>query len=210
MAGLPAEYMLRQIADFASGARRDAVPERLPTTWMAQAARAATSAEIADAVAYFAALPPRANLRVVETEVAPETAISAWTLADTKSGRTELVGARILEVPEDIEQFESRDARSRFVVYAPLGSIARGRALASGGGAGKAPACGDCHGKDLRGAGVIPRLAGRSPSYVVRQLFGIKHGTRTGPFVAPMLPVVKNLDLDGMIAVAAYVASLPP
>ena len=37
-----------------------------------------------------------------------------------------------------------------------------------------------CHGLDLRGLGPIPRLAGRSPSYIARQLYDIQHGNRAG------------------------------
>lgn len=85
-----------------------------------------------------------------------------------------------------------------------------GRALASTGGNGKTIACGGCHGADLRGLGAIPGIAGRSPSYVVRQLYDFKHGARAGVTSAPMLPTVANLGMDDMISLAAYAASLAP
>ena len=45
--------------------------------------------------------------------------------------------ARIIEVPEDLERFEMRDARSRFLAYVPPGSVQQGRQLATTGGNGK-------------------------------------------------------------------------
>ena len=56
----------------------------------------------------------------------------------------------------------------------------------------------------------MPRLAGRSPSYLVRQLYDFQHGVRTGPWSALMKPTVEKLTLDDMIDLAAYAASLPP
>jgi cytochrome c553 len=203
--------MLQQVTDFASGLRKNLVPGRLPQTWMAHVAQAATSDEIASAVSYFASLKLRVDIRVVETDVVPDTTVARWTLAETKSGRTEPIGRRIIEVPEDLEQFENLDGLSRFVAYVPPGSIARGKAIATAGIPGTDVAsCTSCHMADLRGIHFIPPLAGRSPSYAVRQLWDMKYGARTGPGLPPMARVARALDLDAMIAVAAYAASLPP
>jgi cytochrome c553 len=62
----------------------------------------------------------------------------------------------------------------------------------------------------LKGLGPVPGLAGRSPSYIIRQLYDIKHGTRDGSWTALMKPVVGKLSQDDMIALAAYFASLRP
>jgi cytochrome c553 len=126
------------------------------------------------------------------------------------SGGEEPIGERIIEVPEDLQQFVSRDSRAHFIAYVPIGSLRRGEALASTGGNGRTVACGGCHGADLKGLGTIPGIAGRSPSYVVRQLYDFKHGARAGATSAPMMPTVANLTTDDMISLAAYVASLPP
>jgi cytochrome c553 len=56
----------------------------------------------------------------------------------------------------------------------------------------------------------VPGIAGRSPSYVVRQLYDIQHGNRAGAWSALMANVVANLDEEDMVSVAAYIASLPP
>ena len=66
------------------------------------------------------------------------------------------------------------------------------------------------HGTDLRGVGVIPPLAGRSPTYIVRQLLAFRSGARSAEAGAPMMPVVALMSVDDMIATAAYAASLEP
>jgi cytochrome c553 len=65
-----------------------------------------------------------------------------------------------------------------------------------------------CHGTDLKGLGPVPGFAGRSPSYIVRQLWDIQQGTRKGTWSPLMRPVVEKLTQDDMIAIAAYAASL--
>jgi cytochrome c553 len=121
----------------------------------------------------------------------------------------EPIGQRIIEVPEDVQQFVSRDTRARFIAYVPPGSIKKGQALATTGG-GKTVQCGTCHGPDLKGVGPVPGIAGRSPSYMVRQLYDYKHGARAGVDSAQMKPSVEKLTIEDMIALAAYAASLRP
>jgi cytochrome c553 len=53
-------------------------------------------------------------------------------------------------------------------------------------------------------------LAGRSPSYLARQLYDFQHFTRVGPGSQLMQPVVANLNEDDILAIVAYVASLQP
>jgi cytochrome c553 len=71
-------------------------------------------------------------------------------------------------------------------------------------------ACTACHGSDLNGVGNIPPLAGRSPSYLVRQLVDFQHGTRSGPSAVLMKEPVARLTIDDMVAIAAYLASRKP
>ena len=124
-------------------------------------------------------------------------------------GEQEALGQRIIEMPEVFEHFESRDTHARFIAYVPPGSIEKGRALAATGG-GKTVQCASCHGPELKGAGAIPGLAGRSPTYLFRQLYDFKHGARKGTESPQMKPTVENLAIEDMIALAAYVASLSP
>jgi cytochrome c553 len=56
----------------------------------------------------------------------------------------------------------------------------------------------------------VPGIAGRSPSYVMRQLCDIQQGTRKGEWATLMKPVVANLNSEDMLAIAAYLASREP
>jgi len=206
--GLPAAYIVQQLVDFKSGARKSSVPDRIPTKLKTTLAANVTDAEVQAAAAYFSALKPRAVIRVVETEMVPKTIVSGWFLTALNTDEKEPTGDRIIEVPENLEQFVSRDTRSRFIAYVPTGSIEKGRALAASGD--QAVRCGTCHGPDLKGLGEVPGIAGRSPSYIVRQLYDFKHGTRAGADSAQMKPSVEKLSIRDMISLAAYAASLAP
>ena len=70
--------------------------------------------------------------------------------------------------------------------------------------------CEMCHGPGLRGKGNVPTIAGRSPSYIVRQLYDFRSGSRNGPDAQLMKPVTARLKMDDMISLAAYLASLHP
>ena len=208
LAGLPVDYIIHQMADYKSGARTTAKPERAPQKLMMALAKSITREEVKAAAAYFAALKPKANLRVVEADTVPQSYVANWFYADRKNGQTEPLGRRILEMPEELEHFESRDSRATFVAYVPVGSLKRGEELVEGR-TDKAPACSGCHGTDLKGDNVFPPLAGRSPTYIVRQLYELQVGVRAGRSATKMRASVKDLDQDDMIAIAAYLASRP-
>jgi cytochrome c553 len=210
LAGLPAVYILQQMADFKSGARKTSVPERGPPKAMIALAKATSVQDAEAAAAYFSSLKLGAIIQVIETNTVPKTQVHGWHLADLKTGEHEPVGERIIEVPANLEQFISRDSRSRFIAYVPEGSVQSGKVLAGTGGEGRTVQCSICHGPELKGLGPIPGIAGRSPSYLVRQLYDFKHGARAGIGSALMRPTVDKLRLGDMIALAAYAASLPP
>jgi cytochrome c553 len=67
--------------------------------------------------------------------------------------------------------------------------------------------CGVCHGLDLQGLGPVPGIAGRSPSYIMRQLWDMQQGSRKGEWFPLMKPVVEHLTQDDMLAIAAYVSA---
>ncbi len=169
-------------------------------------AKAATDEEVAQAAAYFAALKPVPWIRVVEAKTVPKTHVAGYMLVPNADGGTEPIGKRIVETPENLAQTELRDSGSGFIAYVPPGSIKAGEALVTKGG-GKTTPCGICHGVDLKGIGPVPPLAGRSPSYIVRQLYDIQHGSRAGPWTPLMQGVVRDLTPDDVIAIAAYTAS---
>jgi cytochrome c553 len=176
---------------------------------MAKIGARVTDAEARIAARYFAGLRPRPWIRVVESGEVPHMRVAGWMMVPDGSTR-EPIGERIIEMPVDPERTELRDDASGFVAWVPPGSLRRGAQLAQTGGGGTTIPCASCHGPGLKGQGDVPPLAGRSPSYVVRQLYDIRHGQRSGPTVAPMQPVVAQLGLRDMVALAAYTASLPP
>ena len=210
LAGLPAAYIIQQIEDYKSGARKFAGPQRSPSVTMMAIAKASNEDEIKSAAAYFSSLRPKVNIKVVETDTVPVTQIARVFYMLVKDGGTEPIGQRIVEAPVDAVQFEHRDTRSQFIAYVPKGSIAKGEALARTGGVGVTTPCGICHGPDLKGVASIPGIAGRSPSYLVRQLYDFQQHARAGSAGALMAPVVEKLSHDDMISLAAYVASLSP
>ena len=208
LAGLTASYIKQQMAAFKNGDRPGSEPHRLPQTGMIGLAKAATDAEVDEAAAYFASLKPVSFIKVIETTTVPKTIVAAWTLKRAPDAGNETLGRRIIEMPEDFSRFENRDSRTPYLVYVPIGSIKRGSELITSGE--KATQCVTCHGPELRGLVDVPRLAGRSPTYLVRQLFDLKNGTRKGPATEPMKSVAARLTDDDIIALATYLASRAP
>jgi cytochrome c553 len=210
VAGLPADYIVQQLADFKSGARKSADSRKANTNEMIAIAKALTDAEAKAAADYFASMAWRPWTKVVESDTAPKVRSTINGLfIPLEGGATEPLGQRIIEVPVNPERTEiQRDPRSGFVAYVPPGSIARGEALVTTGG-GKTMTCGICHGENLKGVANVPGIAGRSTSYLVRQLYDMQKGTRNGAGAALMGAAVANLSEDDMIAIAAYVASRP-
>jgi len=105
------------------------------------------------------------------------------------------------------------------VAYVPMGSIEKGRDLVTTGGTkiigdmivpGRTTPCALCHGPDLMGVADVPPIAGRSPSYIVRQLWDIQQGTRNGASAQLMKLIVANLTEQDMISIASYVSSRVP
>ena len=203
LAGLPAAYIIQQMADFKSGDRKSSEPKMGPPNAMIQDAKAAHDEEIKAAAAYFSSVPYKKWIRVVESKDVPKSKISGSMHVPTNDGN-EPLGQRIIEMPENLERTELRDATSSFVAYVPVGSVKKGESLA------KSMACGTCHGADLKGLGPVPPLAGRSPSYTVRQLFDMQQGNRKGPWSPLMQNAVAKMTIDDMIAIAAFTASREP
>jgi cytochrome c553 len=210
LAGLPKSYIIRQVADFKTGARATSVPGRLPPSLMISLSKQITSAEVETAAAYFSALQPRKHIKVIESDTVPKSYIAGLEWAAKESDEREPLRNRILEIPDYLIQYESHDPRSTFTAYVPIGSLAKGEALVTRGGPGKTFQCATCHGADLRGLGPLPSIVGRSPSYMFRQLYDFGHGARTGEWSPLMVQVVSNLDQGDMLAIVAYLASLDP
>jgi cytochrome c553 len=207
LVGLSAEYIIQQTVEFKTGLRTNSVP-RVATDLMIKASKAVTDQELKEAAAYFASIKPRSNISVVETDTVPKTHVRDLFLAPMDGGEKEPIGQRIIEIPENVEHFVSRDARARFIAYVPVGSIQKGRALAAS--SDLRVQCAACHGADLKGTAVAPGIAARSPTYMFRQLYDFRSGARKGANSETMKPVAEQLSMEDMIALVAYTASLTP
>lgn len=210
IAGLPFDYIVQQMRDFRSGARTTALANRIPQKYMISGSKSLTDEEINAAAAYFSAIKPKKNIRVVETDTIPTPVVANWTWIDPKQGEREPLGKRIIEVPEHLEYFELRDTRTTFITYAPKGSVKRGETLVKGKLPARVQACATCHGSNLKGTTIAPPITGRSASYAMRQLYEFKTGLRTNANAAQMKVVLENLDQDDMLAIVAYLASRSP
>jgi len=222
VAGLSMGYMLKQLADFKNGLRHSADPRKANTNEMAAIAKSLSDSEAKAAVEYFASLKWTPWVKVVESTTAPKVrATTNGLFLPVEGGAMEPLGQRIIEVPENPERTDKyRDPHSGFIAYVPMGSLAKGEALVTtGADAGidakiaanrKTMACGACHGADLNGKGDAPAIAGRSPSYTMRQLWDMRQGTRNGAGAKLMKGVVAKLSVDDMIAITAYVSSREP
>ncbi len=204
--GLPVAYFLRQIDDFRAGRRHSSDPRKPNVPTMVALARALSDEEARAVAEFWAAQSGGPPLRVIESELAPPVQLHGNLFVRTSEVASEALSDRILEVPEDFEKSgDLDDPRSGYVAYVPVGSIARGRTLVEHG---PLP-CATCHGGDLRGSGDVPPIAGRSPSYIARQLHDFKTGARNGSLASQMQPVVAAIGSSEMLAISAYLASLP-
>ena len=207
--GLPEEYFIHTMLDFRNGNRKSSDPRKNNTNLMRQFAQNMTDDEIKAAAGYFGAMKWTPWIKVVESKTAPKVKPSNG-LFIVEGKEMEPLGDRIVETPVDGEATEVlRNPHSPFVAYVPIGSVKKGQMLVTKGG-GKTIACGTCHGADLRGIGPVPPLAGRSPSYLMRQMFDMQQGLRKGTWTELMKPVVEHLTTDDMLDIAAYAASQNP
>jgi cytochrome c553 len=210
LTGLTPEYIRQQVLAFRNGERQGSEPKRVPQILMIAVAKAVTDAELTQAAVYFSELKPKSFVKVVEAAMVPKTSVAGGMVVKASSGGMEPIGNRLIEVPDDFERAENRDPRTTYTAYVPPGTLAKGQALVTTGGNGTTIACGVCHGADLKGLADIPTIAGRSPSYIIRQLYDIQNGTRSGAQTALMKQVVAKMTIEDMIAVAAYAASKEP
>ncbi len=210
VAGMPADYMLRQLKDMKSGARSSMDSHYGPQANMLITAKQTSDEDLKDAADYFSKLKYPGKVKVVETAEVPKSRPNAFVYEFEKTGEKESLGDRIMEGPDTFETFEKRDWRTSFTAYVPVGAVARGAALAKGDAAKGLPSCEGCHGAGLKGGLVGPPIAGRYPTGVFRQLYAFKTGARNGLASGFMKPMVASLSQKDMIDLASYVGSLKP
>ena len=181
----------------------------MPATRMLRIATVATEADIAAASAYFAAQRPRPRVKVIERARIPRMLVKDWIYVIDSQGGEEVLGPRSIEWTLDAKRHEMRDDMMRYNVFVPPESVARGRIIVNRGlNDNVALACVICHGTRLQGSGEIPPLAGRSPTYMLRQLMAFQTRDQSGVNGARMQPVVAGLFIEDMMALSAYAATL--
>jgi cytochrome c553 len=209
LAGLPEAYFKEQLRDLKSGKRKPSGPEAYLPTWnMQKIAKAMTEEEIEASAKYFAQQKLRRRVYVLESLRIPRAERAAWIYEEV--GGTEDLEDRLLEVTNELARHERRDDRLEYLAYVPPGSIGRGKRLVVTGDGGKTQACATCHLANLKGTDKIPPIAGRSPTYQLRQMLAFRNGTRANEAAAQMNPVVEKLTLNEMIDIVAYLGSLSP
>jgi cytochrome c553 len=199
LAGMPAEYLIRQMAYYKVGTRKD-------DARMGPIAKAISDEDVREAAEYFAALQPHTFVKVMEAANPPKTFIATAGRHRQldPAGGTEPIGHRILEIPAVPMGTEIRDPHAGFIAYVPPGSIAKGAVLVKQG------QCALCHGDTLKGLGEVPRLAGLQPLYIARQLFDLQYGSSAGKAAALMKRAVAGLSEEDIINISAYLGSLSP
>jgi cytochrome c553 len=208
--GLPAEYIVQQMADFKSGLRKGSDPDMLSVTNMVKLSKSISDEDVKAAAAYFSSFKLKPWIRVVEVEQVPKTKPAGGMMVVEDAGGTEPIGNRVIEVSENLEKTELRDPTSGFIAYVPKGSLAKGKDLVTTGANGKTMACTMCHGPNLKGTGNIPSIAGRSPSQMARQIIDFQDGARNGSMAPMMKGVVSKLTIEDIVAITGYLASQEP
>jgi cytochrome c553 len=212
LAGTTADYIARQLAAFKAGDRQSYLGAFIDDL---HAMKDEKDAELA--AEWFASLPARPFQKVIETDTVPETAFEGHSFmrvvktAADGTVRNESLDGRIIEVPEDHDAVKARDPHAKFLTYVPVGSVEKGRKVATEG-TETVAACASCHGADLKGTPLAPAIAGAFPTYVVRQLYDFRNGKRTGlaDTTGFMSAMSVQLSEEDIVNVAAYIGSLSP
>ena len=202
LTGFTAAYLMQQMADFKSGARKDSA--RMNTI-----AKDVTDEESKQVAEWFAALKPASWTKVTEADNVPKTIVGQGRMRFlAPAGGTEPIAQPHHHRPAGSGACQESRPEVR------LHGLRAGRQHRQGQGAGrvrrsgKTVACGICHGDTMRGLGNVPRLAGLHPIYIARQLYLFKDGTRNGVDAQLMKKPVARLTDDDILAIAAYLGSL--
>ncbi len=204
LAGLPAAYIVRQLNDMVKGDRKTYRDD------MAMFAMILAPDEMQNIANWYSSQHFTPWIEVKEADTAPKTVVGGRDLVGfAPGGGEEPLGKRIVEVAKN-GAAPYMPPGPAFTAYVPKGSIAMGEQLVTTGGGGKTIQCTGCHNANLMGKGDTPAIVGRSPTYIARELYEFKDGSRGGMSATAMKRVAANLSDDDIIAISAYLASRPP
>ena len=207
ISGYHPTYFLQQMQDYRDGLRKSADPRKANTNLMIGFAKVTTREEDIAAADYFGRQPYPRRITVVESKTAPKVRLQGGmhmaVPPNEGGGAVPIPAGEIVEIPDDNLRAEARDTRLTWTAYVPPGTLSRGRQLAA------KYQCATCHGANLEGVGPVPPLAGRSPSFAMRQLFDMKTGARRGPWAELMKPLVTAMSVQDLAAVSAFAAATP-
>ncbi len=184
-----------------AGLRTSSEPRKRNAQQMIFYAKAMTEAEIAETAAYYASLPPTVPIKVVETATVPKMRSQDGMWLPDASAPRESLGERIIETPADVEREQLRDPRANFIAYVPVGAVAKGKDLAA--------RCTMCHGSRLEGRRSFPASPDVRPAIWRGSFMISRPDARHSPMAAMMKPAAMKLSGADMIAITAYLATLP-
>src|SRR5271163_1392664 len=108
VAGLPAAYIIEQMADFKNGSRKGSDPDMLSVTHMVSLSKSTSDEDVKAAAAYFSSITLKPWIRVVEVDQVPKTRPAGGMMVVMDGGATEPIGDRVIEVSENVEKTELR------------------------------------------------------------------------------------------------------
>ena len=195
-------YFMQQMQDFRDGLRKSADPRKANTNVMIGFAKATTREGGYGGRAMLCAASPAPHQSGRVEDRAKGAAQGRMHGCPGERGR------RMVPIPAGGSS-RSRTTicrprpatRACWTAYVPPGTLNRGKQVAA------KYQCATCHGADLGGIGPVPALAGRSPSYTMRQIFDMKTGARRGPWAELMKSIVTSMSVQDMMAVSAFAAS---
>jgi len=210
ISGLSVNYIIAQTHAFRDGDRKDGRTGR-----MVLMAQRISEENLKEAAEYYSKIGP--DRQKWETAIVGDTAPDGYGAPGfvrnhVSGGATiPIPQGRIFQMAVDDDLNRARDQNlAGYIEYVRPDDMALGERLATTGDGGRTMVCSTCHGADNKGAGDVPRLAGRQPYYMIRQLKDMQTGARKGKNVELMKPVLAKLTDRDIVAVAAYLTSRNP
>ena len=191
LAGLNANYIIRQMAAFKNGERKG-----VRAGVMIAMAKVLTDAEVKAAADYFAALKPTPGYhKVREAEKVPASYVGAggmrFVLAD---GPYEPVGSRIIVLPDNAERADAARSEVRLHRLRRQGHDRQGRRRWRPAATARPPTAPPATARTSRASAKCRASPGARRPIIFRQLNDMKTGNRSGAWVELMKPVVAKLD----------------